>query len=57
MAKLLLLSTVLMSIALPILLASDPNPRRGMRRLWRLMLAYNAFYVFAVLEIYPRLPH
>ena len=57
MAKLLLLSTVLVSIALPIVLASDPNPRRGVRRLWQLMLAYNAFYAFAVLEIYPRMSH
>lgn len=57
MAKLLLLSTVLVAILMPILLATDPNPRRAVRRLWRGMLAFNAFYVFAVLEIYPRLPH
>lgn len=57
MAKLLLLSTVLVSIALPIVAAKDQNPRRGMRRVVRGMLLYNAFYAFAVLVIYPRMPH
>ena len=57
MAKLLLLSTVLVSIWLPVMAAKDPNPRRGLRRLVHGMVLFNLFYVFAVLEIYPRLPH
>jgi hypothetical protein len=57
MAKLLLLSTVLVSIMLPILAARDANPRRGLRRTVQGMVLYNLFYVFAVLEIYPRLSH
>jgi len=57
MAKLLLLSTVLVSIMLPILAARDANPRRGLRRCVQGMVLYNLFYVFAVLEIYPRMSH
>lgn len=57
MAKLLLLSTVLVSILMPILCAKDPNPKRGLRRLVQGMVLYNAFYVFAVLVIYPRMSH
>lgn len=57
MAKLLLLSTVLMAILMPILAAKDGNPRRGLRRLVHGMVLYNIFYLFAVLEIYPRMGH
>lgn len=57
MAKLLLLSTVLVSILLPILAAKDGSPKRGMRRLVHGMILYNLFYVFAVLVIYPRMGH
>jgi hypothetical protein len=57
MAKLLLLSTVLVSIVWPILAAQDANPRRGLRRAVQGMVLYHIFYVFAVLEIYPRMSH
>ena len=57
MAKLLLLSTVLVSILLPILAARHPNPRRGLRLTVQGMVLYNLFYLFAVLEIYPRMSH
>lgn len=57
MAKLLLLSTVLVSIVWPIIAAQDQNPRRGLRRAVQGLVLYNIFYVFAVLEIYPRMSH
>lgn len=57
MAKLLLLSTVLMSILWPILAAQDNNPGRGLRRTVQGMMLFNAFWVFAALEIYPRMSH
>lgn len=57
MAKLLLLSTVLVSIVWPIIAAQDSNPRRGLRRAVQGLVLYNIFYVFAVLEIYPRMSH
>lgn len=57
MAKLLLLSTVLMSIAWPIMAAQNASPKRGLRRCVQGMMLFNVFYVFAVLEIYPRMGH
>jgi hypothetical protein len=57
MAKLLLLSTVLVSIVWPIIAARSRNPRRGLRLVLQGMLLFNLFYVFAVLEIYPRMSH
>jgi hypothetical protein len=57
MSKMLLLSTVLMSVWLPVMAAKDANPRRGLRRLVQGMALFNLFYVFAVLEIYPRMSH
>jgi hypothetical protein len=55
MAKLLLLSVVLMSVWLPVMTARDSNPRRGLRRMVHGLVLFNIFYVFAVLVIYPRL--
>lgn len=57
MAKLLLLSTVLVSIMWPILAAQDQNPGRGLKRTVQGMVLFNVFYVIAVLEIYPRMSH
>ena len=57
MAKLLLLSVILVSIWLPIQAAKDSNPRRGLRRTVHYIVFYNLFYLFAVLFIYPRLSH
>lgn len=55
MAKLLLLSGVLMGMWLPIAAARDHNPRRGLRRTVHYVAAYNIFYVFAALVIYPHI--
>ncbi|MEO6238917.1 MAG: hypothetical protein ABIQ52_18125 [Vicinamibacterales bacterium] len=53
MAKLLLLSIVILLIAIPILASRDRNPRRGLKRALLWMLAFNLFYVVIVRFIYP----
>ena len=55
MAKLLLMSVVFMMIAIPVLTARDPSPRRGLKRAILLTIAFNLLYLFAIRFIYPRL--
>jgi hypothetical protein len=55
MAKLILLSGILVSMWLPIMAAKDSQPRRGLRRTVQYIVLYNIFYVFAALVIYPHL--
>jgi len=53
--KLLLLSVLIATIAIPALAARDPNPRRGVKRAVFFYLAFNLCYLFGLLYIYPRL--
>ena len=55
LAKLLLFSTVIMMIAIPVVCARQKDARRGFRRMVLLIVAYNLFYLFAIRFIYPRL--
>ncbi len=55
LAKLLLFSTVLMMVAIPVACAREKDARRGFQRMVLLIIAYNLFYLFAVRFIYPRL--
>ena len=55
MAKLILLSNIMVAMYLPIRFARDPHPRRGLKRAVRYVALYNIFYVFAALVIYPHL--
>jgi len=50
---LLLLTIVLSAIVFPILTARASDPRRGMRRLLFLILAFNAVYLFYVTRLHP----
>jgi hypothetical protein len=54
-AKLILLSTVIAMIAIPVFASRARNGTRGLR--WTVIgiLLFNIFYVFAVRYIYPRL--
>ncbi|HEY2408695.1 MAG TPA: hypothetical protein VGI10_21970 [Polyangiaceae bacterium] len=52
MAKLLLLSIIIASIALPARAARDVNSRRGLRKVITLMLAFNLLYVLAIRFLY-----
>ncbi len=53
MKTILLLSIVLAALAFPLVLARDPDPRRGMRRLLLLLLVFNAAYLFYVTRLHP----
>jgi hypothetical protein len=55
MQKLLLLSTIISLVALPILASRDPHPKRALKKAILWIVAYNFFYLFAVRVIYPRL--
>lgn len=55
MDDLLLLSIVLAAVALPVLGARDPDPRRGLRRTLFRLLAFHFVYLVSVLFIWPRL--
>lgn len=55
MSKLLLLSFVVALVALPILAARDPHPRRALKKTIAWTVAFNAFYLFALRFILPRL--
>lgn len=51
----LLLSIVLAGVALPMRAASDPNPRRGLRRAAYAMFVFTTLYVAGVLYVLPRI--
>lgn len=55
MDKLLFLSILAMAIFVPIVLASDSSPRRGLRRTFTILAVFNLAYLFAILYVYPRL--
>lgn len=54
MGKLLLLSLLLATIALPMWAASDPSPLRGLRRAMLWLVGFNVFYLIAIIYIFPR---
>jgi hypothetical protein len=55
MAKLLLMSVIFATLGIPIITARSPSPRHGLKRAILLMLAFNLFYAFALIKIWPRL--
>ena len=55
MAKFVLLSVIIGSIAVPVFAAREANAMRGLKKTVLLLLAFNLFYLFAVRFIYPRL--
>lgn len=54
MAKLILLSTVYMTVILPILASKDMHPKRALKKTIVWLVAFNFFYLFMVRVIYPR---
>jgi hypothetical protein len=55
LAKLIILSVVLVSFALPVWLAATPMPRRTLRRIQWLVFAYVLLWSFMCLYWYPTL--
>ena len=55
MQKFLLVSIVFAHLALPIWAARDRDPRRGMKKVLLSMVVFDAFYLLAILYVYPRL--
>jgi hypothetical protein len=55
MAKLILLSIVLVSMAVPIQLAARPGGRRALRRTQWIIVAYALIWAFMCLVWYPAL--
>lgn len=55
MAKLLLLSAIIMSIAIPVRMSHDPDPRRGFKRTLFLYLVFCLCYVMALKFFFFRL--
>jgi hypothetical protein len=55
MPRLLLISILIATLAIPMRAARHPDPVRGVRRaiLWAAL--FNALYAFAILYVYPRL--
>jgi len=54
-AKGILLSVVIAMILIPVLVARDPNPFRGFRKLLIYTFVFNLMYWLAVRFVYPRL--
>jgi hypothetical protein len=52
-AKLIILSIVLMSFAVPIWLSSSGNPRRDLRRAQGVLLAFVFLWAYLCLHVYP----
>ena len=55
MAKVLLISTVIAIVAIPVMASRAKNSTRGLR--WTIVgiLLFNLFYLFAIRYIYPKL--
>ena len=52
MTKLLLLSSIIMNVVIPLRFSREGNPMRALRRTLVAVFAYNVFYWVAVLLIY-----
>lgn len=56
MQKLLLVSILVATIALPMRAAADPSPARGLRRAIVWLVAFNVAYLIGIVYVLPRLP-
>ena len=54
MSKIILLSILFMSIALPARAAREKNPRKGLRKTIVYMTLFNLFYLFSLIFLYGR---
>lgn len=54
MSKIILLSILIATIALPARAAREKNPRKGLHKAIWYMVFFNAFYLFSLLYLYGR---
>lgn len=54
MKKLLLLSVIIASIAIPVRLAAAKNPRKALRKVLIQAAVFNLFYLFALVFLWAR---
>jgi hypothetical protein len=52
--KLVLMSIMIATIAIPAVAARDPHPLRGLKRVVVYALIFDLIYAFAFLVLYPR---
>jgi hypothetical protein len=55
MGKVLLLSVIIGTLAIPILSATETNPRRGLFRAISIVAMFNLLYLLAIRFVYPYL--
>lgn len=56
MQKALLMSVLLANVVIPLWTATNPSPRKGLRRMVFCMALFNMVYVFSIIYVLPRLP-
>jgi hypothetical protein len=54
MAKLILISIIFSTVAIPVVASRDTNPVRGMKKVILYALLFHAVYLLSVLLVYPR---
>jgi uncharacterized membrane protein YwaF len=55
MAKLILLSVLIMMVAIPVLAARDKSAKRGLQKAILFAIVFNICYVLALRYLYPHL--
>ena len=55
MKKLILMSVLFATVAIPAIAAKDPSPRRGLRKAVLYSIAFNVFYWLCLLFVVNRL--
>jgi len=55
MAKLILLSVILLTIALPIAVAERPGPKKSLRLVWGVLVAFAFVWAILCTRCYPQL--
>ena len=53
MKSILLMSVLLAQLLIPVWMARDPRPRRGLKRMMVLLVIFNVAYVFYLSQLHP----
>jgi hypothetical protein len=55
MAKLIVLSVILLTIVMPIWLSDRPNPKKSLRLIWIVLVVYAFVWAALCTQCYPKL--